>query len=92
MHKICCSVRLNCLITGFSLILVSRRLESFLTNARHARIAPARNQSVAAIKEPVLTIKHVEAPPLVCPHCGQRALVLIRIIHRPKAPPIWDSS
>jgi len=43
-------------------------------------------------KEPVLTIKHVEAPPLVCPHCGQRALVLIRIIHRPKAPPIWDSS
>ena len=43
-------------------------------------------------KEPVLTIKHVEAPPLVCPNCGQRSLVLIRIIHRPKAPPICDSS
>jgi hypothetical protein len=43
-------------------------------------------------KEPVLIVKHVEAPPLVCPHCGQRALVLIRIIHRPKAPPICDSS
>jgi len=42
--------------------------------------------------EPVLIVKHVEAPPLVCPHCGQRALVLIRIIHRPKAPPICDSS
>jgi hypothetical protein len=43
-------------------------------------------------KEPALIVKHVEAPPLVCPHCGQRALVLIRIIHRPKAPPILDSS
>jgi hypothetical protein len=43
-------------------------------------------------KEPVLIVKHVEAPPLVCPHCGQRALILIRIIHRPKTPPIWDSS
>jgi hypothetical protein len=43
-------------------------------------------------KEPVLIAKHVEAPLLVCPHCGQRALVLVRIINRPKAPPIWDSS
>ncbi len=65
---------------------------------RLARIAQARAllaqdpaQSGEA-KEAVMTIKHVEAPPLVCPHCGQRALVLIGIIDRPKAPTTWDSS
>jgi len=65
---------------------------------RAARIAQARAllalvpaQSGEA-KEAVMTIKHVEPPPLVCPHCGQRALVLIGIIDRPKAPTTWDSS
>jgi len=42
--------------------------------------------------EPVLTVKHVEPPPLVCPHCGHAALVLIRVIDRPKAPAIRDTS
>jgi len=42
--------------------------------------------------EPVLTVKHVEPPPLVCPHCGHAALVLIRVIDRPKAPAICDTS
>jgi hypothetical protein len=65
---------------------------------RSARIIQARAllarvpSSPKEAKEPVLIVKHVEAPPLVCPHCGQRALVLIRIINRPKAPPICDSS
>jgi hypothetical protein len=43
-------------------------------------------------KESSLAIRHIEPPPLVCPHCGQRALVLIGIIDRPKAPTICDSS
>jgi len=43
-------------------------------------------------KEAVPAIKHVEPPPLVCPYCGQRALVWIGIIDRPKAPITWDSS
>lgn len=65
---------------------------------RPARIAQAR-APLARIplppeqpKEAPLSTKHVEPPPLVCPHCGQRALVLIRIIERPKAPTTWDSS
>ena len=65
---------------------------------RPARIAQARAllaTSPAPSEEPkeaVLTIRPVEPPPLVCPHCGQRALVLIGIINRPKAPTTWDSS
>jgi hypothetical protein len=65
---------------------------------RPARIAQARAllaQAPAQCEEPkeaVLAIKYVEPPPLVCPHCGQPALVLIGIIDRPKAPTIWDSS
>jgi hypothetical protein len=65
---------------------------------RPARIAQARALLAQAPpqseqpQEPVLTIKPVEPPPLVCPHCGQRALVLIGIIDRPKAPTPWDSS
>jgi hypothetical protein len=42
--------------------------------------------------KPVVTVKHVEPPPLVCPHCGHAALVLIRVIDRPKTPTIWDTS
>ena len=59
---------------------------------RPARIAQARALLAQFPPQPdqepeaVLTVKHVEPPPLVCPHCGQRALVLIRIIDRPKAP------
>ncbi len=65
---------------------------------RVARIAQARALLAQAPpqsdepKETPLTIKHVEPPPLVCPHCGQRALVLIGIIQRPKAPIAEDSS
>jgi hypothetical protein len=65
---------------------------------RSARIAQARAllalvpaQSGEA-KEAAMTLKHIEPTPLVCPHCGQRALVLIAIIDRPKAPTTWDSS
>jgi hypothetical protein len=65
---------------------------------RPARIAQARALLAQAPaqseqpKEEALAIEHVEPPPLVCPYCGQRALVLIGIIHRPKAPITWDSS
>ena len=56
-----------------------------------ALIAPAPVGSEEP-KEAPLAIQHVEPPPLVCPNCGQRALVLIGIIDRPKAQTTWDSS
>jgi hypothetical protein len=65
---------------------------------RPARIAQARAllaQGPAQPdqeREPVLTVKHVEPPPLLCPYCGHAALVLIRVINRPKTPSIWDTS
>ena len=57
----------------------------------HALLARVTSQSQEP-EQALPTIKHVEPPPLVCPYCGQRALVLIGIIDRPKAPTIWDSS
>jgi len=65
---------------------------------RPARIAQARALLAQVpvgseeAKEAPLAIKHVEPPPLVCPHCGQHTLVLIGIIERPNAPTTWDSS
>jgi hypothetical protein len=65
---------------------------------RPARIAQARALIARAPvgseepKEAPLAIQHVEPPPLVCPNCGQRALVLIGIIDRPRAQTAWDSS
>ena len=65
---------------------------------RSARIAQARALLAEGPtlpeeeRKPVVTVKHVEPPPLVCPHCGHAALVLIRVIDRPKTPTIWDSS
>jgi hypothetical protein len=65
---------------------------------RSARIAQAR----ALLTEgptppgdqlhPVMPVKHVEPPPLVCPYCGHAALVLIRVIERPPTPILWDTS
>jgi hypothetical protein len=43
-------------------------------------------------QELAMIVKHVEPPPLICPHCGHPALVLIRVIDRPKNPPIFDTS
>jgi hypothetical protein len=65
---------------------------------RPARIAQARvlvaevRTQAEPEREPVLTVKHAEPPPSVCPHCGHAALVLIRIIDRPKTPTTWDTS
>jgi DNA-directed RNA polymerase subunit RPC12/RpoP len=65
---------------------------------RPARIAQARAllaqipAQSAEPKEAVLAIKPLEPPPLVCPYCGQRALVLIGIIDRLKVPITCDSS
>ena len=65
---------------------------------RAANLAQARRQ-IAKLPEPpplaaptVRSLKLVAAPPRICPHCGRPALVLIRVIDRPKAPPILDSS
>jgi hypothetical protein len=65
---------------------------------RSARIAQARAllaqlpaQTDPRLEE-VRTLMPVEPPPLVCPYCGHAALVLIRVIDRPKTPPICDSS
>jgi hypothetical protein len=65
---------------------------------RHARIAQARALLAQAPTHPEeqhplgVRVKHVEPPPLVCPYCGHAALVLIRVIDRPKTPTIWDTS
>jgi putative transposase/transposase-like zinc-binding protein len=65
---------------------------------RPARIAQAREFLAQCPLQPDtpsqadLIIKHVEAPALVCPRCGQRTLVLVGVIARPRAPPILDSS
>jgi hypothetical protein len=65
---------------------------------RPARLAQARALLGAVLppsEEPSLTIKPVEAPALVCPHCGQPTLVLLYVIPRPKIPKlpkVWDSS
>jgi len=65
---------------------------------RPARMAQARallpkvpSQSKQEQQE-ALTVKHVQPPPLLCPHCGHAALVLIRVIDRPKIPSICDTS
>jgi hypothetical protein len=65
---------------------------------RSTRIAQARALLAQAPvqteqdQEPPSTVKHVEPPPLVCPHCGHAALLLIRVIDRPKTPIVWDTS
>jgi hypothetical protein len=66
---------------------------------RSTRIAQARQllaQSPTLLEqqspEEVLTIKQIEPPPLVCPYCGRPTLVLIRVVERPKRPPILDTS
>lgn len=65
---------------------------------RPARIAQARGLIAQCPSQPDrpaqadLIIKHVEAPALVCPRCGQRTLVLIAVIARPKVPQICNSS
>ena len=62
-------------------------------NLAQARIRLAKlPEKPATAQETVLTLKPVEPPPRVCPHCGCAALVLIRVIDRPKGPPILDSS
>ena len=65
---------------------------------RPARIAQARALLAQGPTQPeeeqprVVTVKPVEPPPLVCPHCGHAALVLIRVIDRPQTPTVWDTS
>ena len=66
---------------------------------RSTRIAQARQLlaqsptlSQQQSSEEILAIKRVEPPPLVCPYCGRPALVLIRVVERPKRPPILDTS
>jgi len=63
------------------------------------RIAQARQllaQSPTLLEqqspEEVLAIKQIEPPPLVCPYCGRPTLVLVRVVERPKRPPILDTS
>ena len=75
-----------------------KRRKNSANRDRPARIAQARALLAEVHRQPeqgpnpVLTVKHVEPPPLVCPHCGHPALVLIRVIDRPKTPTVWDTS
>jgi hypothetical protein len=57
-----------------------------------ALIPPKPTMTGSAPSEPPKKINHVEAPPLLCPHCGRPALVLIEIVDRPKKPLVHDSS
>ncbi len=71
-------------------LLSNRNRFSRIARARAllAQVPIASEQSL----EVAPTLKHVEPPPLVCPHCGHTALILIRVIDRPKTSPPWDSS
>jgi len=71
-------------------ILANRDRSANLAQAR-ARLAQHPEKPEAAQKT-VLTIKPLEPPPLVCPHCGCPTLLLLRVIDRPKGPPAFDSS
>jgi hypothetical protein len=53
-----------------------------------ARLSPQPEQP----KDALPAIHHLEPPPLVCPNCGSRALILIGIIERPNAPIISNTS
>jgi DNA-directed RNA polymerase subunit RPC12/RpoP len=71
-------------------ILANRDRSANLTQAR-ALLAelPAKPEPAP---DPGTNLRHLEATPLVCPHCGHPALILIRVIDRPKGPPTLDSS
>jgi hypothetical protein len=78
---------------------VKIRSYGLLSNrSRSTRIALVRTllpQSPTGSEElpdPVLTLKPIDPPPLVCPYCGRATLVLIRVIDRPRGTPVWDSS
>jgi Putative transposase len=71
-------------------ILANRHRSANITQAR-ALLAeiPAKPEPVPTF---ITTLRHLEATPLICPHCGHPALILIRVIDRPKGPPTLDSS
>jgi DNA-directed RNA polymerase subunit RPC12/RpoP len=71
-------------------ILANRDRSANLTQAR-ALIA-ALPVKPEPMPDPSTTLRHLEATPLVCPHCGHPTLILIRVIDRPKCPPTLDSS
>ena len=71
-------------------LLANRDRSAKLTQAR-ARLDELPRKS--EVPPPtILTFKPVEPTPMVCPYCGCQALLLIRVIPRPKTPPTWDSS
>jgi hypothetical protein len=72
-------------------LLANRDRPSRIAQAR-ALLALVAPPGQPPPQEALLNLKHLEARPLVCPHCGQPALVLIRIIERPKAPDFCNSS
>ena len=71
--------------------LLSNRDRSTRIAQARALLAPIPSPSPEA-QQTLSTIQHVEPPPLVCPYCGHRALILIGVIDRPKTPPTWDTS
>jgi hypothetical protein len=77
-------------IRGYGLL--SNRNRAARIDQARAFLAQGPALLVQQVSEEVLTTKQLEPPPLVCPYCGHPALVLIRVIDRPKKPPAWDSS
>jgi hypothetical protein len=70
----------------------------FSNRDRPTRIAQARALLAQAPSLPelpfdnLLVIQPSKAPALLCPHCGHRSLILIRVINRSKCLPFWDTS
>jgi hypothetical protein len=71
-------------------ILANRDRAANLTQAR-ALLAQLPEKAEES-QETLLIPQHLEPPPLVCPYCGHPTLILIGVIDRPSAPPVWDSS
>ena len=71
-------------------ILANRDRSANLTQAR-ALLAQFPEKAKESL-ETLLPLKHLEPPPLVCPHCGHPTLILLGVIDRPTVLPAWDSS
>lgn len=72
-------------------LLSNRERSSRIAQVR-ALLAQGPDLAPAVSQEVLTTLKPAEPPPLVCPYCGQPALILIRVVQRPKNPLRWDTS
>lgn len=72
--------------------LLSNRERSTRIGQVRALLAQGPALAPSVSQEVLTTLTPAEPPPLVCPYCGHQALILIRVIQRPKTPLRWDTS